>query len=140
MNVKVKLFENGKPPEYANLGDAGMDVFSSVSFFLNPGERMTIPLGIGLEIEGNHVAWLVDKSSLPKDLGLHLMGGIIDSSYRGQIHATVINLSDKPISFERGRKIGQILIQPVIRAQFELVENLSDSLRGEKGFGSSGNF
>ena len=139
MRIKIKkLHPDAKIPNYAHAGDAGMDLFAVESVELEPGERKSVPLGLAVEIPEGYVGLIWDKSGLSHKYGIKQFGGVIDSGYRGEIHAGVMNLSDKYFSFEKGHKIAQLLIQKVEQAQFEEVEELSDSTRGEKGFGSSG--
>ena len=105
---------------------------------MEPGERKSIPLGLALEIPVGYVGLIVDKSGLSHKYGIKSFGGVIDSGYRGEIHAGVMNLSNKFFSFEKGHKIAQLLIQKVEYVEFEEVSDLSPTTRGEKGLGSSG--
>lgn len=139
MKIKVKkLNPNAKIPEYAHEGDAGFDLFTVEPFELGPGERKSIPLGIAMEIPKGYVGLIWDKSGLSHKYGIKSFGGVIDSGYRGEVHAGVMNLGDKYFSFEKGQKIAQMLIQKVDTADFVEVEELSNSERGKGGFGSSG--
>lgn len=139
MKIKVKkLNPNAKIPEYAHEGDAGFDLFTVEPFELGPGERKSIPLGIAMEIPHGYVGLIWDKSGLSHKYGIKSFGGVIDSGYRGEVHAGVMNLGDTYFKFEKGQKIAQMLIQKVDTADFVEVKELSDSERGKGGFGSSG--
>ncbi|MEK7504858.1 MAG: dUTP diphosphatase [Patescibacteria group bacterium] len=139
MKIKLKkLHPEARIPEHALEGDAGVDLFSVEPFELEPGERKSVPLGVAIEIPQGYVGLIWDKSGLSHKYGIKTFGGVIDSSYRGEIHAGIMNLSDKFFSFEKGHKIAQLLIQKVETVEFEEVKELSDSVRGEGAFGSTG--
>ena len=139
MKIRIKkLHPDAQIPQYANPGDAGMDLFTVEPFELEPGERKSVPLALALEIPDGYVGLIWDKSGLSHKYGLKNFGGVIDSGYRGEVHAGIMNLSDKYFSFEKGHKIAQLLIQKVDRISFEEAESLSETSRGQNGFGSSG--
>jgi dUTP pyrophosphatase len=139
MNIRIKkLHPDAIIPKYAYLGDAGMDLYINEPVELEPGERKSIPLGIAIEIPEGYVGLIWDKSGLSHKYGIKSFGGVIDSGYRGEIHAGVMNLSDKYFKFEKGHKIAQILIQKIEQVDFEEVSDLSDSSRGQGGLGSTG--
>ena len=139
MKIRIKkIHPDANVPHYAHGADAGLDLFSVESFEIEPGERKSIPLGLAIEIPEGYVGLIWDKSGLSHKYGIKTFGGVIDSGYRGEIHAGIMNLSDKFFSFEKGHKIAQLLIQKVDHPEFEEVKELSDSDRGSNGFGSSG--
>ncbi|MDP2918328.1 MAG: dUTP diphosphatase [bacterium] len=139
MKVKIKkLNESVKLPTYAHAGDAGLDLFSLEDFELLPGSRYNFFVGFALEFSDGYVAIVKDKSGLPKNYGLHVLGGVFDSCYRGEYNVTLINLGAEPHQILTGDKIAQLLIIPCERAEFEETGELSDSQRGEGRFGSSG--
>ena len=137
--IKIKkLFPDAKLPGYAHPDDAGMDLFSNENIIISPQERKTISTGISMAIPLGYAGLIWDKSGIAHNHGLKTMGGVIDSNYRGEIKVVIHNLSDKPYTFEKGTKIAQMLIQPVEQKKMIVVEELDDTSRGEKGFGSSG--
>lgn len=139
MKIKIKKLNQELPtPFQAYRGDAGMDVYASAHTVLNPGDCVAIPLGLAVEIPEGYYAYITDKSGLSIKHKLRTMGGVIDSNYRGEIHAGIINLSDTSYTFEIGDKVAQMIIQKTETVSFEEVETLSSSDRGEKRFGSSG--
>ncbi len=139
MKIKIKkLHPDAVIPRYAHHDDAGMDLYSVEPFELEPGERKSVPLGIAVEIPEGYVGLIWDKSGLSHKYGIKNFGGVIDAGYRGEIHAGIMNLSDKFFSFEKGHKIAQLLVQKIEQAEFEEVTELSESVRGEGRFGSTG--
>lgn len=139
MKMRIrKLHKDAIIPKYAHLDDAGMDLYAIESFEIKSNERKSIPTGIAIEIPDGHVGLIWDKSGLSHKYGLKTFGGVIDSGYRGEVTIGLMNLSKENFKFEKGHKIAQILIQKIERIEFEEVDKLNDSLRGEKGFGSTG--
>ena len=139
MKLKIKkIHPDAKIPQYAHIGDAGFDVYVPEKVIVMPGERKTIPLGLALEIPEGHAGLLLDKSGLSHKHGIQSFGGIIDSGYRGEFHAGIMNMSDKPYTFEKGDKIIQMLIMPVTTVEIEEATELSPSNRGDGRFGSTG--
>ncbi len=139
MQIKFKkLNENAIAPNYAYQFDAGMDLFCSENISIEPNQRVQVSTGIAMEIPGGFVGLIWDKSGLSHKSGLKTLGGVIDSQYRGEIKIGIINLSDEIFHFEVGQKVAQMLIQKV--EQVDLVESmeLSETNRGEGGFGSTG--
>lgn len=139
MKIKFKkLNPNAVVPKNNYKGDAGVDLFTIEPFELEPGERKSVPIGLSIEIPDGYVGLIWDKSGLSHKYGIKTFGGVIDSGYRGEMHVGIMNLSDRFFSFEKGHKVAQLLIQQVEKIEFEEVEKLSESDRGENGFGSSG--
>ncbi len=139
LTIKIKkIHPDAIVPKYAHYGDAGMDLFSTQTIILHPGERVQIPTGIAIELPEDYVSLVWDKSGLSHKHGLKTVGGVIDSGYRGEYMVGMINLGAADYTIEKGHKVAQVLIQKVEHPQIEIVEELSDSSRGEGGFGSSG--
>lgn len=139
MKIKIKrLHPNAVIPNYAHPGDVGMDMYSLEDYELKPGERKIFPVGFALEFEPGYAAIVKDKSSLPKNGGLHTMGGVFDAGYRGEYNVQLINLGQEPYKIEKGNKLAQLIIYPVIIADLEEVDELSPAERGEGRFGSTG--
>ncbi len=139
MNIKVKkLHPDAILPHIAHEGDAGCDLFATESLTLNPGERGQVPTGLALELPFGYVALIWDKSGISHKEGIKTLGGVIDCGYRGEYKIGVVNLGDKPYTFEKGHKVAQLLIQRVESPIFEESEELSDTSRGEGAFGSTG--
>lgn len=141
MEIKVKkLYDDAKLPVYAHPGDVGMDMFSREEYTLEPGGRHIFFCGFALEFPMGYAAIVKDKSSLPKNHGLHVMGGVYDAGFRGEYNVNLVNLGNEPVTIEKGQKVAQLVIFPVGLGQLIEVDELSDSARGEGGFGSTGKF
>ena len=139
MNLKIKkLKEDAKLPTYAHIGDAGFDLYIPNDLTIKSGERLSIPLGLAMEIPEGYTGLLLDKSGLSHKHGLKSFGGVIDAGYRGEFHVGIMNLSDKDYSFSKGDKIIQMLIMPVARMNIIEANELTESDRGTGAFGSSG--
>ena len=139
MKIKIKkLHKDAKMPSYAHPGDVGMDMFSLEDYDLKPMERRIFPCGFALEFETGFAAIVKDKGSLPKNAGVHTMGGVFDAGYRGEYNANLINLGSEIYHVSKGDKIAQLVIYPVVIADLEEVNDLTESSRGEGRFGSTG--
>ncbi len=138
MKIKVKkLKENAKLPKYHHPGDVGMDMFAMEEVTINPGEQYRFWHGFALEFPEGYAAIVMDKSGISNS-GLTKMGGVFDAGYRGEYNTLLVNLSDKPYTFEEGDKVSQLVIAPVVIGELEETKELSDSARGEGKFGSTG--
>jgi len=140
MVLKVKrMHKEAKLPSYSHQGDAGLDVFSVVDYTLKSQEVMAIPTGIQMAIPEGFVGLVWDKSGLSLK-GVHRLAGVIDSGYRGEVKVVVVNLSQQPFVIKKGMKIAQVLIQPVSEVKVIEADELEETPRGAKGFGSTGNY
>ena len=136
-----KLDKKLKKPEYAHIGDAGLDLYSAVDCILRPSERRKVPTGIKIAIPEGYAGFVQPKSGLAIKNGLSLVNtpGLIDSGYRGEVCAILINLDpEKDIIIKRGDKICQLVIQRVENVEIEITDELENTSRGEGGFGSTG--
>ena len=139
MKVKVKkLNADAIVPKYAHEGDAGLDFFCVEDVELKPGEKHLFKTGISMELPPGFVSLVWDKSGLGVVKGLKVLGGVLDAHYRGEYKIGLLNTSKETVHFKKGDKIAQVLIQPVVSAEIEEVDELSDTKRGEGGFGSTG--
>lgn len=139
MKLKIqKLDKNAKIPSYAHEGDAGLDLFALNKTEIKKGDFFAIPTGISMEIPKGYVGLIWDKSGLSINNGLKVLGGVIDSGYRGEIKVGMINLGNSNHVFESGDKISQILIQKIERVDIQEGLELSKTKRGKGGFGSTG--
>lgn len=140
MELKVRRIQRkAKLPQYSHKGDAGLDIFSAVNCVLEAGEVKAISTGIQMAIPEGFVGLIWDKSGLSLQ-GVHRLAGVVDSGYRGEVKVVMANLRDKPFVIEKGMKIAQILIQPVTEVEVSEAEDLEETTRGEKGFGSTGKY
>ena len=133
---------SGYEPVYASHGAAGADLraFLSEPLLLKPGERASVPTGVRIELTAGYEAQVRPRSGLAVRSGITVLNapGTIDSDYRGEIHVPLINLGEDTFAVEPRMRIAQIVVAPVVRADFHLVESLAETERGEGGFGSTG--
>lgn len=129
------------PPAYAQAGDAGADLRTAVDVSLAPGERALVPTGVALAIPEGYGGFVHPRSGLAVRHGLSVVNapGTIDAGYRGEIKVPLVNHDrDETIVVRRGDRIAQLVVQPVTRVVFDVVDELPDSTRGAGGFGSTG--
>lgn len=141
--IKIeKLPHNKFIPEYKTEGAAGMDLCAAISspIELKPLERKLIPTGLKIELEKGFEAQIRPRSGLSIKHGISLVNcvGTIDEDYRGEICIPVINLSNESYIIEPNERIAQMIIAKIEKAQIKVVQNLSETIRSEKGFGSTG--
>ncbi len=140
MELRVKrLVEGAKLPSYQHKGDAGLDVFSAVDCVLEAGAVKAIPTGIKMAIPDGYAGLVWDKSGISLK-GVHRLAGVIDSGYRGEVKVVLVNLGQEPFRIEKGMKIAQLLIQPIVEVKVIETDELGETLRGEEGFGSTGKY
>ncbi len=136
MKLKIKrLHTDAKLPHYANHGDAGMDIYAVTKEV----KEKFIEYGTGLafEIPNDHVMFIYPRSSLSnKDLIMANHVGVLDSGYRGELKLRFRKIGDDV--YDIGEKIGQVIVVPFPKIEFEEVDELSETKRGEGGFGSTG--
>jgi dUTP pyrophosphatase len=128
-------------PSYAHAGDAGMDLRSAIDVDIAPFERVLIPTGIALAIPEGYGGFVLPRSGLALRNGMSLVNtpGLIDSHYRGEVKVIAINLdAHEPIHIARGDRVAQLVVQKVACCEVVAVSNLSETARGEGGFGSTG--
>lgn len=133
-----KLHPEAKVPNFAHPGDAGMDLYSVTDMVLKPGERASVPTGIAMALSDGYVALVWDKSGVSHKFGVKVLGGVIDSGYRGEYLIGLVNLSQESFEIKVGQKIAQLLIQKVEHPEIEEVEELDETSRGDGRFGSTG--
>lgn len=135
-----KLHPTAIIPRYAHPGDAGADLTAVGRHRLQPLERLAVPTGLAAEIPQGYEIQVRPKSSLARHHGVTLVNapGTVDAGYRGEIQVLLINLGSQPYDIAPGQKIAQIVVAPVLQAQFLEADCLSPSPRGSGGFGSTG--
>ncbi len=140
MKLKVKkISKEAKIPLRGHKGDAGLDLFSSEDCKLLPFESRPISTGIKVAIPEGYAGLIWDKSGVSLK-SIHRLAGVIDSGYRGEIKVVLINLGKETFLIEKGMKIAQLLIQQVVDFEAVEVKNLNETIRGEDGFGSTGEY
>ena len=143
MQVKIKkLNDLAKIPTYGSLSSAGADLYAATNTptTVKAGETIFIGTGIAVEIPDGFVGLVYARSGLACKKGLAPANkvGVIDSDYRGEIKVAIHNHSTKEQIIDAGERIAQLVITPYLKCEFELSENLSQTDRGEGGFGSTG--
>lgn len=124
-------------PVRAHADDAGLDLFALEDVNLPAGAGRKVRTGIALAIPPKHVGMICDRSSMAAK-GVKTAGGIIDSGYRGEVQVIVWNISGQAIQIRHGEKVAQMLVIPIATPAVQEVTQLSETTRGEGGFGSTG--
>jgi dUTP pyrophosphatase len=142
VELKVaKLNADATVPSRAHDGDAGLDLHACETAHLGPGERWSVGTGIAVEIPEGHAGLVLPRSGLAQKHGISLVNspGLIDSGYRGEVRVLLLNTDPAEVfRVEPGDRIAQLVIAQVAAAQPVEVEELTETSRGDGGFGSSG--
>ena len=144
MKLRIKRLEgnNLELPKYKTEGSAGMDLTACIdeNIILKPLERKLIKTGIAIALPNNYEEQVRPRSGLALKNGISVLNtpGTIDADYRGEIGVILINLSNEDFVVERGMRIAQLVISPIVQAELVEVEELDETLRGQGGFGSTG--
>jgi len=145
MKMQVKVLPHGEGlalPRYETAGSAGMDLRAAVEdpVVMAPGDRVAIPTGLCISVPEGYEGQVRPRSGLAIKQGLTVLNapGTIDSDYRGEVKVLIINLDGDHVAIGRGMRIAQLVIAPVTQVEFDVVEDLSETSRGDGGFGSTG--
>lgn len=142
VSVKIVSKSSNALPAYETTGSSGMDLRASLEgpVELQPMQRALVPTGLFIELPLGYEAQVRPRSGLAIKHGITCLNspGTIDSDYRGEIKIILINLSNEEFIIQHGERIAQMIIQPVVKAAWEVVEILNESKRGEGGFGHTG--
>jgi dUTP pyrophosphatase len=144
LSVLIQQLDSGLPlPAYAQPGDAGADLRTSVDIVLAPGERAMVPTGVAIALPDGYAAFVHPRSGLAARFGVGIVNapGTVDAGYRGEIKVLLVNHDTAtPVQLSRGDRIAQLIVQRVEQVHFQPVEELPDSARGAGGHGSTGGF
>lgn len=136
--LRVRLLsKQAVPPVRAHETDAGLDLCAVHDFVLEPGAAWRIGTGLALAIPDGWYGQIFGRSSVGAS-GIAVLGGVIDSSYRGEVQVVLANVGQVTYEIRAGRKIAQLVILPVPRVAIEVVDELDQTTRGTSGFGSTG--
>src|SRR3990167_5588585 len=140
---RVRKSPNPLPlPQYQSDHAAGMDLMADIDdvVTLNTGERKLIPTGLAIALPVGYEAQIRPRSGLAIKKGITLLNtpGTIDSDYRGEVQVIVVNLGQETVRIERGERIAQMVVAPVVQANLVEVDDLDSTTRGAGGFGSTG--
>ncbi len=154
LKIKINKVADVEDSGYANEGDAGLDLRASGRWVINldsekreieqesyeiqPGERILIKAGIKMEIPQGFWGNIRDRSGLAFKNGLHVMAGVVDETYRGEIGVVMINLSKNSYNIKKNDRVAQMVITPYAAPDISIEDNLEESNRSENGFGSTG--
>tara|TARA_R110002126_G_scaffold935_2_gene5608 strand:- start:91 stop:525 length:435 start_codon:yes stop_codon:yes gene_type:complete len=142
MNIKIINKSNHDLPNYETSASAGMDLRANLSesITLQPLDRAIIPTGLFIELPVGIEAQVRPRSGLAAKKGVTVLNapGTIDADYRGEVGVILVNLSNEPFTVENGERIAQMVIAKHERAEWNPVNSLSETARGEGGFGSTG--
>ena len=143
MNISVKLLDtNAKLPVYGTDFSAGADLYacSESPVEIGPGQSCIIRTGIAVQIPEGYAGFVFARSGMASKQGLAPSNkvGVIDSDYRGEIMVSLYNHSQQSRTVSNGDRIAQIVIMPYVKAVWDIMPELDDSLRGDGGFGSTG--
>jgi dUTP pyrophosphatase len=141
--ILIKRLSNNIPlPKYETEGSSGMDLTANVNkvIEIQPGKSEIIPTGLSLSIPKNYEIQIRPRSGLAAKNQISVLNtpGTIDEDYRGEIKVILINLGEKKFKIEKGLRIAQMVLCPVIKAELEEVDELDETKRGSGGFGSTG--
>ena len=143
MILKIQRLEHNKfVPEYKTDGAAGMDLCAAISepITLQPLERKLIPTGLKIELEHGYEAQIRPRSGLSIKHGISLINcvGTVDEDYRGEVCVGLVNISNEPYTIQPDERIAQMVIAKYEQAKIEVVTELTETVRGAGGFGSTG--
>jgi len=137
--IQVKLLtKNSKSPTRNTPTDAGLDLYSSEASLVRARGWKAISAGISISIPDGYYARIAPRSGLAYKHGLDVFAGVVDSGYRGEIKVIIYNAGEKDYLINQGDKIAQLIIEKCYLWEVKVVDELNDSDRGERGFGSSG--
>lgn len=143
--VRIKRLEGAQGldlPHYATAGSAGMDLRAAIvqPLRLEPGEHALIPTGLQIALPEGYEAQVRPRSGLAAKHGVTVLNspGTVDADYRGEIGVLLVNLGRNPFHVERNMRIAQMVVAPVTRVAWQEVDSLSETERGDGGFGSTG--
>ena len=129
-------------PKYETEGSSGMDLAAHIenSILIEPNNTVMVPTGIAVSIPKNFEIQIRPRSGLAARNKISVLNtpGTIDSDYRGEIKVILINLGEKTFTIEKGTRIAQMVLCPIVKARFKEVESLGETPRGSSGFGSTG--
>ena len=133
----TKLSEEAFLPTYGSEYAAGLDLYSTKDVLVLPGERVLVPLDIAIELPKNTYGHILPRSGLALKKGIHIGAGVIDEDYRGNVGVLLFNLGKESVEFKKGDRIAQMVVKPYVHVTVQ-EKNVSESERGDKGFGSTG--
>jgi dUTP pyrophosphatase len=133
-----RLGEYAIIPTYGSEYAAGLDLYSPIETVILPQTRSLIKLDISIELPVQTFGHILPRSGLALKNGIHVGAGVIDQDYRGNVGVLLFNLGSEPFTIKKGDRIAQLVVYALIEPEICLVEQKDETVRGDKGFGSSG--
>lgn len=133
-----KLSPEAKIPTRANPTDAGLDLYSIEDFSIEPGQRFLAKTGLAVAVPEGHYGRVADRSGNAWKLGVHCLAGVVDEAYRGELGVVLLNTSQSRVSFGKGDRIAQFIVEKCSYPAPVEVGELDETKRGAGGFGSTG--
>ncbi len=134
----LKLSKDAEAPEYALESDAGFDLKAAEDVSIFPFDQKKVSTGIAIEVPEGYVGIVRDRAGIVQKMNVHTVAGTFDSGFRGEVSIMLVNMNDKSVEIEKGMRIAQIILVPIIKADIKEVKKLSSTERGERSFGSTG--
>lgn len=139
MQLKVKKLDpEAKLPTHGHPGDAGIDFYALEDVVFSPGAQMRVRTGVAVEIPEGYVGLIWDKSRISFQLGLTVVGGVIDAGFRGELVMSFVNITPKEVILGKGQKMSQMIIQKFEHCDIIEAQELSETVRGAGREGSTG--
>ena len=133
-----KLSQSAILPTKAHVSDVGWDLYSDENAVIYPESSVVISTGIAVALPNTYFAKIFDRSGNAANRGFHILAGVIDTDYTGEIKVVVFNYTNQPVHIRQGQKIAQMVLLPNIYSEIKMVDELPETERNIKGFGSSG--
>jgi len=139
MELQIKkLDKEVELPEYQHDYDAAFDLRSAVDKTIKAGEKQIVKTGLSMAIPRGYAGLIWDRSGLAAKHSLHVLAGVIDSGYRGEVGVVIKNLGEEDFTVEKNMRVAQMLVQPIATPKLVEVDELSETTRNTGGFGSTG--
>ena len=133
-----KLSPDAQIPKRANPTDAGLDLYAIADFSIEPGRRALAKTGLAVAVPEGHYGRVADRSGNAWKLGVHCLAGVVDEAYRGELGVVLLNTSQDVVSFKKGDRIAQLIVEKCSYPEPVEVGELDETARGAGGFGSTG--
>lgn len=133
-----KLHDDSHVPSRNSAGDAGYDLYAIGHDVIKAGERQLVSTGISISIPRGYYGRVAPRSGLALRDGIDVLAGVIDAGYRGEVGVILMNFGDKNFAFRKGDRIAQLIIEKCHEVEWQEVDELNGTARGDGGFGSSG--
>jgi len=138
MEVRIQRVKDVELPTYSREGDVAFDLRSAEELVIKPGEKKVVDTGLKIAVPDGHAGLIWDRSGMAGKHGIHVMAGVLDPNFRGELVVVLKHLGTEDFKVEKNMRIAQMLIQPVLNAKITEVDKMEETERGEGKFSSSG--